>query len=837
MKKHISLLLALILLTISFASCESNDGTDVSKTVSSENSDEISLSASSEEVSETEKIVLSSDVLRDKIAGSWAAQMIGVTWGAPTEFVYAGSIIPASNVPVWKSEMINSAFGQDDLYVEIPFIEAMRDNGVDCGVETVADYFRDTLFGLDHANFQGRSNLRAGIAVPDSGSYLYNYHADDIDWQIEADFIGNFYPGLVNEAASRAFELGHITNYGDGVYGGVYVAALHAAAFTCDSVEEITEAARLVIPEGTKFRAVIDEVTECHEKGMTWEECWKQIDDNWRSTAKCVRYKGTNLDIDAKLNAAYILMGLLWGDGDMAKTIEISMRCGQDSDCNPSSSAAVLGTLYGFDALEDVYVSALDRNGAKFSYTSFTFDDCVGVSFDLMKQALALKGIEEKDGSFAIPVEKEYAAVAFEQWPDDALVAYLSLETLSEGKINILSEISVPVGEDAGKVTHTFDMGDGTVLPFLTGAYQYTRNGTYTVTYTAKLGDKTASASATVNVTNTGSRGFEITASCSQKSPTGGGSRDISVICDGNRPTLANASNDKQYDTYTGKYSENEWFALSFDHKVTVTDVIYTEGAHFDNGGWFASKPSVQVFVDNEWKDVPTSCDPLYIDVDDASAQGLPYQTFTFKLEEPVKCEGVRVTGKPGGSSTFTSCSELEVLFSGVEDPTYEDESDKTIAEKSIIIVSVTDPKGTGCHDIEIIRDGHIPKAGENNGKVQYDTFAYNYTDHEEYFGYIFRGAEKVTAVEFTDGAHFDNGGWFKNGTLRLEILVDGEWTECGYTVTPDYPDSDLQSAFGASFRTYTFTLDTPTECGGVRLIGLAGGSVHFTSISELQVK
>ncbi len=836
MKKYLSLLLAFAIV-FSLVSCgESGDGDSVTSSAES-NADDTPSSVSSEEVSDEAKIIISSDVLRDKIAGSWAAQMIGVTWGAPTEFAYAGRIIPESAVPVWRSEMINSAFGQDDLYVEIPFIEAMRDNGVDCDVTVVADYFRDTLFGLDHANLQGRNNLRAGIPAPDSGSYLYNCHADDIDWQIEADFIGNFYPGLVNEAASRAFELGHITNYGDGVYGGVYVAALHSAAFVCDNVKDVTEAARLVIPEGTKFRSVIDEVTECHEKGMTWEECWQQIDTHWRSTAKCVRYKGTDLSIDAKLNAAYILIGLLWGDGDMAKTIEISMRCGQDSDCNPSSAAAVLGTICGYDALDDEYVRSLDRKGAKFSFTSFTFDDCVDVSFDLMKQALELQGIKEKDGFFAVPVTESFIPVPFEQWPDDALVAYLTAETLVEGKVNLSSSVSLPVGEDGAEITHIFDMGDGTVLPFLTGAYQYTKDGSYTITYTAKLGGKTASASFDVEITNSGDRGYETIASCSQKSPTGGGSRDVSVICDGNRPTLSNASNDKQYDTYTGAYSESEWFAISFDHKVTVTDVIFTEGAHFDNGGWFASRPSVQVFADGEWKDVETTCDPLYIDVDDASAQGLPYQTFTFTLINEIKCEGVRVIGVPGGSATFASCSELDVRFSGVDDPTYKEETEKTIAESSILIVSVTDPKGTGCHDAEIIRDGHVPKAGESNGKVQYDTFAYNYTDHEEYFGYIFRKATEVREVEFTEGAHFDNGGWFKNGDIRLEILIDGEWTTCEYTVTPEYPNADTQSAFGAAFQTYTFTLDTPTVCGGVRIIGSAGGSVHFTSISELQIK
>ena len=54
----------------------------------------------------------------------------------------------------------------------------------------------------------------------------------------------------------------------------------------------------------------------------------------------CSRDGGFN--IDAKINAAYIAMGLLYGSGDIEDTCIISMRCGQDSDCNPSNALGIL---------------------------------------------------------------------------------------------------------------------------------------------------------------------------------------------------------------------------------------------------------------------------------------------------------------------------------------------------------------------------------------------------------------------------------------------------------------------------------------------------------------
>ena len=67
--------------------------------------------------------------------------------------------------------------------------------------------------------------------LPLSGSPEYNLHADDIDFQIEADYIGFMCPGMPRTASEIADKIGRIMNYGDGVYGGIFVAALYSEAF------------------------------------------------------------------------------------------------------------------------------------------------------------------------------------------------------------------------------------------------------------------------------------------------------------------------------------------------------------------------------------------------------------------------------------------------------------------------------------------------------------------------------------------------------------------------------------------------------------------------------
>ena len=281
---------------------------------------------------------------------------------------------------------------------------------------------------------------------------------------------------------------------------------------------------------------------------------------------------------------------------------------------------------------------------------------------------------------------------------------------------------------------------------------------------------------------------------------------------------------------------------MKFDHGVKLTEVLFTEGAHFENGGWFKQTPTVEVLMeDGNWSEIYTECSPLYMEVDAQSAQGDPYQTFTFKFghgETPYFCYGVRVVGEPGGSSQFASCAELDVNFSEVKDPTYEGADQLDPVSSAVIIVSETNPVGAGNKNIELIRDGKSAAVGSggNHETEQYDTFVGAQDDHEEYYGYVFREDVNILTVTFTEGCHFGNGGWFKDGTLRLELMVDGEWEEADAKISPSYPKGDSQGSFGSNYQPYTFTLDTATPCRGVRVIGMAGGSAYFTSISELAV-
>lgn len=771
---------------------------------------------------------LTEEELRDKVLGGWIGQMAGVAFFAKTEFGASGQIMTDERIGRLYTEWangtvsINDAFDQDDTYVEIPFMDAMKENGALCGLSPMAEKFKNSQFALWHANKAGRDNLIAGLTPPESGHFLYNQHCDDLDWQIECDFLGMMYPGFVNAAAKRSFDIGHITNYGDGVYGGVFVTAMHSAAFTANTVEEIVNAGLSVIPDNTTFKEAMNLVVESYLAGEEWEECWYKLEAKYGTGDKCPEMSTKKYNIDAKLNAAYILVGLLWGEGDFEQTMLIAGKCGQDSDCNPSSAASILGNMYGASCIPEMWKYGLDYDTRKFSATEYTLNDVVDLNVALMKEILVSEGATQKDGTWTIAKDTKYTPVAWEQWTD-AFDAGLVVTNKGNGVVSLKL---VTNGSDPVESVK-LEMPDGKVYDCMIAQYAFPESGEYTIKYTvtSKNGVKVEK---TRTFTVAASASADGTPICSVTAPTGGGNKDMNVMLDGYTPYVSDTDSLLQYDTYDGGAAKDSvYVGISFKKTTKISGIDFTEGKHFKDGGWFASQPDVEVLIGGEWKKVEAKISRVYPEGNTMAAHGNNFDIYTFTFDA-VECDGVRLNGKPGGAAYFISVGELT--------PHVEGNSEKVAfdnADAPNIVCGTTSPTGGGNKNIAIITDG-VKGTG---GSQQYDTYAGVRPDTAEYFGYIYREKVTVTGIEYTEGAHSADGGWFKNGTLKVEALINGVWTEVASNAASIYPNGDKLSVFGGGYETFNITLDAPVECEGIRLAGVAGGTSGWVGISELTVK
>lgn len=359
------------------------------------------------------RITITREKLMDKIKGGWAGQTIGCTYGGPTEFKYAGTMIQDYTPIEWPAGYIKQWYEKspglyDDIYMDLTFVEVFERLGLDAPIDSFAMAFATAKYPLWHANQAARYNILHGIMPPASGHWYNNPHADDIDYQIEADFAGLMSPGMPNTASEISDKIGHIMNYGDGWYGGVYVGAMYALAFVSDDVEFIVTEALKTIPQQSLYYQCMADVIKWHKMYPDdWKRTWFECEKKWSSDIGCPEGVFVPYNIDAVINSAYIIIGLLYGEGDFYKTIDISTRCGQDSDCNPASSGGILGTMIGYDKIPDDWMKNLKEvEDMDFMYTTISLNKVYRMGFDQAIQVIEREGGKVEDNKVTIAYQQ-----------------------------------------------------------------------------------------------------------------------------------------------------------------------------------------------------------------------------------------------------------------------------------------------------------------------------------------------------------------------------------------------------------------------------------------------
>jgi len=333
-----------------------------------------------------QNVVITNDVLKDKIMGGWAGQLIGCTFGGPTEFQWNGLIIQ-DYVPIpWSDTLMEWWYDNvpglyDDIYMDLTFVQVFDEHGLNAPAEEFAMAFAHADYRLWHANQAARYNILNGIMPPESGHWLNNPHAEDLDYQIEADFSGLMSPGMPNTSAEISDKIGHIMNYGDGWYGGVYVGAMYSLAFISDEISYVVEEALKTIPVESKFYQCMADVIKYHkEYPDDWKMTWFKVQEKWGEDVGCPDGVFKPFNIDAK-------------KGDFGKTISISTRAGDDSDCNPASSGGILGTMIGYEKIPDYWKQGIDKvEDRDFKYTTISLKETYDMSYDQAVEVIEKNG-------------------------------------------------------------------------------------------------------------------------------------------------------------------------------------------------------------------------------------------------------------------------------------------------------------------------------------------------------------------------------------------------------------------------------------------------------------
>ncbi|SMY09991.1 ADP-ribosylglycohydrolase family protein [Flavimaricola marinus] len=302
------------------------------------------------------------ETLRAKIYAGLLGKTAGVRLGAPVE--------PTA----WDHDLIRATYGEitgyvrdyqnfaadDDTNGPYYFVRTLFDElefTAEAAGRTWLDYIPDGHgmlwwggFGIstEQTAFE---NLQNGIVPPRSGSIAQNglISAEQIGGQIFSDCWGWVNPGDPAEAARMARIMGSVSHDGEALEGAAYVAAANAVAFDTADIQAVHRMARAYVTDGTAYAAVIDAVAAFHaSEPDDWRACFAMLEadfgyDKWTGVCHVIP------------NAGVVVLALLYGRGDMPRTIEIATMCGWDTDCNAGNAGSIAGIAQGVQRSWDKY--------------------------------------------------------------------------------------------------------------------------------------------------------------------------------------------------------------------------------------------------------------------------------------------------------------------------------------------------------------------------------------------------------------------------------------------------------------------------------------------------
>jgi len=301
----------------------------------------------------------------EKLYAGVLGKCIGIRIGAPVE------------PTIWTYERIRKTYGDirsyikdyrnfaadDDFNGPAFFIRALTDYGRDgdIGAEDIGkawlNYTREEK-GFYWWGGYGRStehtaylNLASGMKAPESGSIATNGAAiaEQIGGQIFVDTWGLVFPADIEKAARYGGMAASVSHDGNGLYGGRFIAAAISKAFETMDIKVIIDSALSTIPGDSEYARVVKAVFAFHkERPDDFRACMDFLISDFGYD----RYPGVCHIIP---NAGVCILALLYGEGDLSRTVEIATMCGWDTDCNAGNVGTITGVAGGLAGVAERY--------------------------------------------------------------------------------------------------------------------------------------------------------------------------------------------------------------------------------------------------------------------------------------------------------------------------------------------------------------------------------------------------------------------------------------------------------------------------------------------------
>jgi ADP-ribosylglycohydrolase len=323
--------------------------------------------------------------LRDKIEAYWLGQLVGNYMGFPFENTYTEEPIPilinryfsvkdleTHDLKMNKddrrayghimADAMGGAWSDDDTDIEFVTLHAVEKYGLDINYQEITEMWKAHINRfIWAANRQARDLMEAGKIPPETGSKENNPYWYRITSQLVNEIWSVFYPGMGQQATSRAEWGARIMCDDWAVHATMAYAVMYSSAFFEKDVNKLVSKAAAALPDNSPYK-----------RGMLDVIKWHQSHPDWRTTRKLIHEKYYEYVDDFKVPDPYVssvvnglagIMAILYGKGDFLETVGIAVSAGYDCDNQAATCGGLIGIMNGTDGIPEELLLELPSRG------------------------------------------------------------------------------------------------------------------------------------------------------------------------------------------------------------------------------------------------------------------------------------------------------------------------------------------------------------------------------------------------------------------------------------------------------------------------------------------
>ena len=285
---------------------------------------------------------------RDKVLGCWTGKNIGGTIGAPFE-----GQREVNHATFYTQELGGKPAPNDDLDLQLIWLLAAEENGIyHLNERILGEYWLNNITGPWNEYGVCKANIRNGLVPPLSGSCNNDIWKYSNGAWIRSEIWACIFPGSPDEAAQFAYFDSCCDHCGEGIYAEIFTATMESAAFIVSDIREIIRIGLSRIPAGCRIARSVKLACDSYDKGI----------DFLTAREAMVKDSADLGWFQAPANIGFVIIGLLYGEGDFGKSVCLANNCGDDTDCTAGTVGSILGIVMGRSGIPEEWIKPIGES-------------------------------------------------------------------------------------------------------------------------------------------------------------------------------------------------------------------------------------------------------------------------------------------------------------------------------------------------------------------------------------------------------------------------------------------------------------------------------------------